>query len=95
MDILHYRDFEIEIGPGVAGRYPVAVLDSPSGQGRSTMKSPWDSAGLETQLAALEEAVLDGGQGASQGVQTFGSQLFDALFVDDVRTVYDLSLIHI
>ena len=91
MDILHYRDFEIEIGPGVAGRYPVAVLDSPSGQGRSTMKSPWDSAGLETQLAALEEAVLDGGQGASQGVQAFGSKLFDALFVDDVRTVYDRS----
>jgi len=91
MDILRYRDFEIEISPGTAGRYPVAVLDSPSGQGRSTMTPPWDRAGLEMQLAALEDAVLDGGQGASQVVQTFGAQLFDALFVDDVRTVYDRS----
>ena len=93
MNLLRLSDFDIEIGPPAAdGRYPVAVLNSPSGQARAAMDFPWDASGLETRLAALEDAVLGGGGiAAGQNTQTFGSQLFDALLTGEVRTVYDRS----
>jgi tetratricopeptide (TPR) repeat protein len=76
----------------VGNRYPVAVLNSPSGQARAAMNFPWDSASLEERLAELEDAVLGGGgTAAGQDTQTFGSQLFDALLTGEVRTVYDRS----
>lgn len=91
MNLLHLRDFDIEIGPtGADGRYPTAVLNSPSGQARAAMTFPWAAADLEARLAALENAVLDGGA-AAQDAQRFGSQLFDALLAGEVRTVYDRS----
>jgi tetratricopeptide (TPR) repeat protein len=90
MDLLRLRDFDIEISPASAdGRYPVAVLNSPSGQARTAMAFPWGPAELEARLAALEDAVLGGGAGSD--AQAFGGQLFDALLSDEVRTVYDRS----
>jgi tetratricopeptide (TPR) repeat protein len=92
MDVLRLRDFDIEISPPVGNRYPVAVLNSPSGQARAAMDLPWDDDALEARLAALEDAVLGGGATAArQDTQTFGSQLFDALLTGEVRTVYDRS----
>ncbi len=90
MDPLRLRDFDLEISPADAdGRYPAAVLNSPSGQARAVMAFPWTPVELEDRLAVLEDAVLGGGAG--QGAQTFGGQLFDALLVGEVRTVYDRS----
>jgi tetratricopeptide (TPR) repeat protein len=92
MNLLRLRDFDIEIGPAVGNRYPVAVLNSPSGQARAAMNFPWEPAELEARLAALEDAVLGGGGAAAgQDTRTFGSQLFDALLTGEVRTVYDRS----
>jgi hypothetical protein len=90
MQRLDYRDFEIEIGPGDGTHYPVAVLYSPSGQARTTMQLP--APGLEGRLESLEDAFLNGSADqANRVVQTFGRQLFEALFCDDVRRLYDLS----
>jgi len=100
MEHLNYRDFEIEIAPGQGNGYPVAVLRSPSGQARNTMHLPFDQRMLEQQLTALEKAVLGKpnedmipwptGQD-NQIAQHFGSQLFEALIRDEVRSVYDMS----
>ncbi len=91
MNLLRLRDFDIEISPATAdGRYPVAVLNSPSGQARAAMAFPWQPAELEARLARLEDAVL-GGSTAEGDAQAFGSQLFDALLAGEVRTVYDRS----
>lgn len=91
MDPLRLRDFDIEIGPAADGRYPVAVLNSPSGQARAAMDFPWGPAELAARLAGLEDAVLGGSAAAGQDARTFGSQLFDALLTGEVRTVYDRS----
>jgi hypothetical protein len=92
MERLDYRDFEMEIGSGDGTHYPVAVLYSPSGQARTTMRLPFSGPSLEQQLAGLEDVLLNGaGDQPARLVQTFGRQLFDALFCDEVRRVYDLS----
>jgi hypothetical protein len=92
MEQLNYHDFEVEIAPGDGTRYPVAVLRSPSGQARTTMRFPFDRATLDRQLGALENALLGAsGDGAAGPVRRFGLQLFDLLIRDDVRSVYDMS----
>lgn len=90
MDLLSLRDFDIEISPADSqGRYPVAVLNSPSGQARAAMTFPWTAAELAARLAGLEDALL-GGPGDFDA-QSFGTQLFDVLLAGEVRTVYDRS----
>ncbi|MEI2692204.1 MAG: hypothetical protein V9H69_21850 [Anaerolineae bacterium] len=65
------RDFDLEISPADNdGRYPVAVLNSPSGQARAAMDFPWKPAELATRLEALEDAVLGGGAAAGQDAHT-------------------------
>ena len=93
MDTLRLRDFDLEIGPGDGTNYPVAVLNSPSGQARASMVFPFAGPdALEAELAAIEDAVLGtGGAAANQRVQNFGARLFHALFTDEIRTVYDRS----
>jgi len=92
MDTLRLRDFDLEISPADNdGRYPVAVLNSPSGQARAALDFPWKPAELAARLEALEDAVLDGGAAAGQDARTLGSQLFDALLAGEARTVYDRS----
>jgi len=39
---MDYLDFEIEIGQGEGRDYPVAVIDSPAGEARGTMRFPYD-----------------------------------------------------
>ncbi|MEZ4767925.1 MAG: CHAT domain-containing protein [Caldilineales bacterium] len=93
MDTLRLRDFDLEIGPGDGASYPVAVLNSPSGQARATMAFPFAGPdALDAELAAIEAAVLGtGGKAATEQVQNFGARLFHALFTDEIRTVYDRS----
>ena len=92
MEPLEYRDFEIEIGVSDGTHYPVAVLHSPSGQARTVTQLPFDRETFDQQLAALEDAILDDTHDdPAQVVEDFGSQLFDALIREQVRSVYDRS----
>jgi formylglycine-generating enzyme required for sulfatase activity len=101
MDKTHltYVDFELEVGPGAGREYPVAVVRSPAGEARETMRFPYDELALENRLLLLRNALLRSGGRRRQilspeekGVQDFGRDLFDALFTGEVRSRYDVSL---
>jgi len=95
---MNYLDFELEIGLGTGREYPVAVVRSPAGEARETMRFPFDELALESRLKGLQIALLrSGGQRRKmplpeeQAVQDFGRALFDALFIGEVRSRYDMS----
>jgi len=93
-----YLDFEVEVGPGEGGEYPVAVIHSPAGEVRATMRFPFDGATLTNRLQALEIALLKSSgtrrrvaSSEEQIVEEFGRQLSEALLCGPVRTLFDLS----
>ncbi len=93
-----YLDFELEISAGVGLEYPVRVVHSPAGEARATMRFPFDTLALENRLKDLQIALLRSGGKTrkmplpeEQAVQDFGRALFDALFIGEVRTRYDMS----
>ncbi|HSC73897.1 MAG TPA: PQQ-binding-like beta-propeller repeat protein [Gaiellaceae bacterium] len=93
-----YLDFELEIGPAEGGVYPVAVLHSPAGEGRTKMRFPFDGPTLTNRLQALEIALLRSSgvrrrvaTREEEIVQDFGRQLTEALLTGKVRTLFDLS----
>ena len=93
---MNYLDFEVEIGPGLGGEYPVQILRSPAGEARATMHLPFDAKSLETRLAAVQAALLRSSpvrRGAASAaaekgpspqpsvdVQQLGQELFGSLF---------------
>jgi CHAT domain-containing protein len=87
---LTYLDFELEIGPSVDGAYSVAVIKSPAGETRTTLRWPFSELQLENRLKDLQIALLSSG-GVEQAVQTFGRDLFDWLFTGETRSRYDVS----
>lgn len=94
----HYLDFDLEIANGTGRDYPVAVMRSPAGEARATMRFPFDELALENRLKDLQIALLRSGGKRRQvltpeesAVQEFGKQLFDALIVGEVRSRYDVS----
>ncbi len=96
---LTYLDFEVDIGFGSGREYPVAVIRSPAGEARETMRWPFDKPTLENYLATLQNALLRSG-GAyrralspeEQSVQDFGREMFEALLAGEIRSRYDVSL---
>ncbi len=86
---MNYLDFDLEIGPGVANAYPLAVLRSPAGEARETMQFPFSERERENQLLSLQDAILASEQ---QAVQDFGVALFEALMTGEVRSRFDVSL---
>ena len=42
--MIQYEDFSIKIEPQREGAYPVIVLRSPAGEGRSSFRLPFDAA---------------------------------------------------
>jgi hypothetical protein len=91
-------DFEIKIGTPEGRTVPVSVLGSPAGEGRAEMTFPYDSLALENRLQGLQLALLSAGPGRrrlvpqhEQAVQSFGAELFDALFAGDIRSMFDRS----
>ena len=91
-------DFELKIGTPEGRKVPISVIGSPAGEGRTEMTFPYDSLALENRLQALQLALLSAGPGRrrlvpqhEQSVQTFGSELFEALFTDDIRSLFDRS----
>jgi len=96
---MNYLDFEIEIGPGSGLDYPIAVLRSPAGETRETMRFPFGELELDNRLKDLQIALLRSGGGRrlalsqeQQSVQDFGRALFDALLTGEARGRYDVSL---
>jgi len=93
-----YLDFELEVSPGQGREYPVAVIRSPAGESRETMRFPFDELALENRLQALQIALLRSSgerrqvlSSEEQAVRGFGQALFDALFVGEARSRYDVS----
>ncbi|MCB0067730.1 MAG: CHAT domain-containing protein, partial [Caldilineaceae bacterium] len=92
MTPLTLHDFEVQIEAGDGTSYAVAVLRSPAGAARGVMTFPFDRDALASQLAGIEQTLLDGStDGDVARVQHFGAALFDALMQGDVRTAYDRS----
>lgn len=95
---MNYLDFEIEISPGSGREYPVAIVRSPAGEARETMKFPFDELALRDRLQNLQIALLrSGGRRRSflspeeQTVQEFGAAMFNALLAGELRSRYDVS----
>ncbi len=95
---MNYLDFELEIGQGSGREYPVALVRSPAGEARATIRFPFDELELENHLQKLEIALLrSGGKRRrvllpeEQTVQSFGQHLFDVLLAGEVRSRYDVS----
>jgi hypothetical protein len=80
-------DFDLEIGLGSGNQYPVAVLRSPAGPVRETMRFPFSDRSLANHLSSLQSDLLSR---RSTG-QDFGRRLFDALFSEDVYARYEES----
>ena len=80
---LNYLDFELKIGAGNKGKYPVEVINSPAGQASETMCFPFDEQSLRERLNSLS---------SEASARDFGEQLFNSLFSGEVRGRYDVSL---
>jgi hypothetical protein len=95
---MEYLEFDVKVGAGEGLEYPVSVLRSPAGEASGSMTFPYDDLVLDNRLQAVQIALLQGtGQrrrvtsAAEAQVQTFGGDLFDALFTGPVRELYDAS----
>jgi len=97
---VEYEDFSIKIEPRQGDAYPVIVLRSPAGEGRSQFTPPFDPARLAEQAATLDQEVRtrqpasrDASPAATASLpQRIGDQLFTALFSGVVRSLFDRSL---
>ena len=94
-----YLDFDLEIRDARGREYPVSVIRSPAGEAREMMHFPFSELQLEGRLKDLKIALLQSGgkhrmvlSPEEQTVQDFGRNLFDALFIGELRSRYDVSL---
>ena len=99
--MIEYEDFSLKIEPKRGEVYPVIVLRSPAGEGRSSFKLPFDPDEIGDILFDLGRTVRGGGQAPLRDVspaatrtrpQQIGDQLFNALFSGPVRSLLDRSL---
>lgn len=95
---IEYIDLEVEIGEQTADGYPVAVLRSPAGEPRGTLRLPFEGLELENKQQALRLALLSSSTTVRRmaspedaTVQAFGGALFDSLFSGDVRSCFDVT----
>jgi CHAT domain-containing protein len=97
---VEYFDFELKIGAGSQGSFPVEVLRSPAGEQRGTLTMPWNAQELPERIAAVERAVRTrgGSRGVDMGstgppaaVPEFGAALFRAVMPESVRSCYRTS----
>lgn len=96
---IEYLDFELEIGSGKRGKYPVSILHSPAGEAHEDMKFPFDELTLENRLKDIEIAVLTSNENRRKifsskehTVKDFGQIIFDSLLKGEVRSAFDISL---
>jgi formylglycine-generating enzyme required for sulfatase activity len=93
-----YLDFELQIGAGVEGAYPLTLLRSPAGESKAIMHFPFDQQDLEKYQDKLKIALLTSTSGRrlfqseeQRAVQEFGGALFEALLTGELRNRYDVS----
>ena len=97
---MQYFDFDLTINLRNGPDHPVALLRSPAGQARGTLRLPFDEAALKDRLKDLQIALLRSGGPQRRrisspqeiAVQDFGHRLFDALLNGDLRQRYDATL---
>jgi len=99
--MIEYEDFSLKIEPKRGEVYPVNVLQSPAGEGRSSFTLPFDLDEIGDILFDLGWTVRGSGQTPLRDVspaatrtrpQQIGDQLFNALFSGTVRSLLDHSL---
>lgn len=101
MEPIEYLEFEIEVGQGRDGEYPVSAA-SAAGQVQETMRLPFDPQALGSELEALHaglraaQSPAEGGRRRKESApepqpHAFGQALFDALFRGEVRALYHAS----
>lgn len=94
--MIEYEDFSLQIEPPREGAYPVLVLHSPAGEGRSSFHLPFDPAEIGPLLVSLSQMVRGLREIAPAeshvSPQEIGGRLFDALFTGPVRSLLDRSL---
>ena len=92
-----YLDFELQIELTGDGGYHAAVLASPAGEtlAPQRVELPFDARDLERLRLKLENALLRSRTRSRRAlsveertIKEFGSQLFGAIFKDDVRALY-------
>jgi hypothetical protein len=96
---MEYEDFDLAIGLGIDRKYALSVLHSPAGNAaRGTLIFPFSEEGLKSRLKDLQIALLRSGirrrrifSPEEEAVQDLGRALFDAIFVNEIRSCYDVS----
>jgi len=78
-----YDDFEVLVDAKAKGSYKATVIESPAGEGSSTMS-------LATRLSDLQETVsaIEADRVDEQILREFGEILFRSLFADQVEDLY-------
>jgi hypothetical protein len=84
---LDYLDFEVTIGLGSEGGYPVRVASAPAGDARSICRLDLAGDDFRTILHRLEEGDTD-----EALLTELGRRLFGGVFAGDVATVFRASL---
>lgn len=96
---IEFLDFEIRIGRMQRKRYPVSVLHSPVGEASGSFALPFSSRQLGDLKSTVQSALLLSRVRTRsvlapelQKIRNYGGELFNALFTDRIRSVYDSSL---
>lgn len=95
---MDYLDFEVELRKSLGVEYSVNVLFSPAGEGREVFHLPFTKSEIYKLLDEIQATILRSGSivrkihsGRQKLVQDFGQALFNALFVGEIRSLYDRS----
>ncbi len=95
---MNYTDFDLRISPAEDGYYRINVVQSKAGTAEVLAAFPFDQQELRVQLLTLQNALLKStGQFRTinlpeeKAVVQFGQTLFNAVFCQEVRSLYDAS----
>lgn len=93
---MQYFDFDLEIGAGLGGDYPVMARSS-AGEARGTMRFPLDDSTLKEFLKNLRLVLRQTSKVPDQVfsskeylIRDFGQKMFEALFAGEILTRYDV-----
>jgi len=101
MAALSYSNFDLILSKEPSGRYQVRVEAPDGGQPKEEFRPPFTQAELEELQQTVEgttrEVIPSGGQGSEVSdrrsrVKLFGERLYDAIFVNNIRSSLALSL---
>jgi hypothetical protein len=100
-----YLSFELEIGAGKDRDYPLNVVNSPAGNADGLMHFPYDKSELDSFIESIREVLRRSISGRNlqpaddqvtqaqeePSLQVRGQELFNALFRDDILSIYNQS----